>query len=64
MNNLNFIKRSSETLETGSMYGQFLITNLLKGQAMTVANALRRVLLNDFELNKVLYFCRVIKFKN
>jgi DNA-directed RNA polymerase subunit alpha len=47
MNNLNFIKRSSETLETGSMYGQFLITNLLKGQAMTVANALRRVLLND-----------------
>lgn len=47
MNNLNLIKRSSETLETGSMYGQFLITNLLKGQAMTVANALRRVLLND-----------------
>jgi len=47
MKNLNLIKRSSEILETGSMYGQFLITNLLKGQAMTVANALRRVLLND-----------------
>lgn len=47
MNNLNLIKRSSEILETGSMYGQFLITNLLKGQAMTIANALRRVLLND-----------------
>jgi DNA-directed RNA polymerase subunit alpha len=47
MNNLSIVKRSSGTLETGAMYGQFLITNLLKGQAMTVANALRRVLLND-----------------
>jgi DNA-directed RNA polymerase subunit alpha len=47
MNNLSIVKRSSGTLETGAMYGQFLITNLLKGQALTVANALRRVLLND-----------------
>ena len=47
MNNLSIVKRSSGTLETGAMYGQFLITNLLKGQAMTVANALRRVVLND-----------------
>jgi DNA-directed RNA polymerase subunit alpha len=47
MNNLSIVKRSSGTLETGAMYGQFLITNLLKGQAMTIANALRRVLLND-----------------
>jgi DNA-directed RNA polymerase subunit alpha len=47
MNNLSIVKRSSGTLETGAMYGQFLITNLFKGQAMTVANALRRVLLND-----------------
>ena len=31
MNNLSIVKRSSGTLETGAMYGQFLITNLFKG---------------------------------
>nr|YP_009308924.1 RNA polymerase a-subunit [Toxarium undulatum]AOS86667.1 RNA polymerase a-subunit [Toxarium undulatum] len=37
----------SEKIESGIMYGQFLISSLLPGQGITIGNLLRRVLLND-----------------
>jgi DNA-directed RNA polymerase subunit alpha len=47
MNNLYIKCLKSETIESGSMYGQFLINSLQSGQGITVGNLLRRVLLND-----------------
>merc|ERR1712228_285880 len=37
----------SEKLESGTMYGQFLIDSLSSGQGITIGNLLRRVLLGD-----------------
>ena len=37
----------SEKLESGPMYGQFLIDSLRSGQGITIGNLLRRVLLGD-----------------
>ena len=37
----------SKKIESGVYYGQFLISSLKPGQGITVANQLRRVLLND-----------------
>ena len=37
----------SEKIESGSIYGKFLITSLSPGQGLTIGNQLRRVLLND-----------------
>ena len=37
----------SEKMESGSIYGQFLINSLHPGQGLTIGNQLRRVLLND-----------------
>jgi len=37
----------SEKIESGSMYGQFLINSLQPGQGITIGNLLRRVLLSD-----------------
>ena len=37
----------SETLESGSMYGQFLINGLKLGHGISIGNLLRRVLLDD-----------------
>jgi len=39
----------SEKIESGSMYGQFLINSLSSGQGITVGNLLRRVLLSDLK---------------
>jgi len=47
MNNLYIKCLKFETIESGSMYGQFLINSLQSGQGITVGNLLRRVLLND-----------------
>ncbi|MBC8298776.1 MAG: DNA-directed RNA polymerase subunit alpha [Pelagibacterales bacterium] len=37
----------SESDESGSLYGQFLIDSLSPGQGITIGNLLRRILLND-----------------
>ena len=47
MNNLYIKCLKSEKIESGSMYGQFLINSLRPGQGITVGNLLRRVLLSD-----------------
>lgn len=47
MNNLYIKCLKSEKIESGSMYGQFLINSLRSGQGITVGNLLRRVLLSD-----------------
>jgi DNA-directed RNA polymerase subunit alpha len=47
MNNLYIKCLKSEKIESGSMYGQFLINSLRSGQGITVGNILRRVLLSD-----------------
>ena len=47
MNNLYIKCLKSEKVESGSMYGQFLINSLRSGQGITVGNLLRRVLLSD-----------------
>lgn len=47
MNNLYIKCLKSEKIESGLMYGQFLINSLRPGQGITVGNLLRRVLLND-----------------
>ena len=47
MNNLYIKCLKSEKIESGSMYGQFLINSLLPGQGITIGNLLRRVLLSD-----------------
>jgi len=39
----------SEKIESGSMYGQFLINSLSSGQGITIGNLLRRVLLSDLK---------------
>jgi DNA-directed RNA polymerase subunit alpha len=39
----------SEKIESGSMYGQFLIDSLSSGQGITIGNLLRRVLLGDLK---------------
>ena len=39
----------SEKIESGSLYGQFLIDSLSSGQGITIGNLLRRVLLGDLE---------------
>lgn len=38
---------SSDTIESGACYGQFLINGLKPGQGITIGNQLRRVLLSD-----------------
>ena len=47
MNNFYIKCLKSEKIESGSMYGQFVIKSLRPGQGITVGNLLRRVLLND-----------------
>ena len=37
----------SETLESGSMYGQFVLNGLKSGHGISIGNLLRRVLLDD-----------------
>ena len=46
-NNLYIKCLKSEKIESGVMYGQFLINSLKPGQGITVGNLLRRILLND-----------------
>ena len=46
-NNLYIKCLKSEKIESGVMYGQFLINSLKPGQGVTVGNLLRRILLND-----------------
>ena len=47
MTNISITCLKSEKIESGSCYGQFLISSLKPGQGITVGNQLRRVLLND-----------------
>lgn len=47
LNNLYIKCLKSEKIESGSMYGQFLINSLRPGQGITIGNLLRRVLLSD-----------------
>lgn len=49
MTNLSIKCLKSEQTEVGLLYGQFSISNLYPGQAITVGNVLRRVLLSDIE---------------
>ena len=49
MNNISIKSLKSETIESGSCHGQFLIDSLKLGQGITISNQLRRVLLNDLE---------------
>ena len=47
MDNISIKCLKSETIESGSCHGQFLINSLKSGQGITIGNQLRRVLLND-----------------
>ncbi len=47
MNNFYIKCLKSEKINSGSMYGQFLINSLQPGQGITIGNLLRRVLLSD-----------------
>lgn len=47
MNNTCVKHIRSEKIESGTLYGQFLISSLLPGQGITIGNLLRRVLLSD-----------------
>ena len=47
MNNFYIKCMKSEKIDSGSMYGQFLINSLRPGQGITIGNLLRRVLLSD-----------------
>lgn len=47
MNNFYIKCLKSEKVNSGSMYGQFLINLLRPGQGITIGNLLRRVLLSD-----------------
>ena len=47
MDNISIKCLKSETIESGSCHGQFLINSLKPGQGITIGNQLRRVLLND-----------------
>jgi len=49
LNNLSIKCVKSEKIESGSMYGQFLINSLRPGQGITIGNLLRRVLLSDLK---------------
>ena len=51
INNSNLLMEclKSEKLESGPMYGQFLIDSLSSGQGITIGNLLRRVLLGDLQ---------------
>jgi DNA-directed RNA polymerase subunit alpha len=49
LNNLCIKCLKSEKIESGSMYGQFLIDSLRPGQGITIGNLLRRVLLSDLK---------------
>jgi len=49
MNNFYIKCLKSEKIESGSMYGQFVIKSLHPGQGITVGNLLRRVLLSDLK---------------
>lgn len=47
MNTISIKCINSETTESGSSHGQFLINSLKTGQGITIGNQLRRVLLSD-----------------
>ena len=47
LNNLYIKCLKSEEIESGAVYGQFLINSLRPGQGITIGNLLRRVLLGD-----------------
>lgn len=47
MNNFYIKCLKSDKIESGAMYGQFLINSLCPGQGITIGNLLRRVLLGD-----------------
>lgn len=47
MNNLRVKHIESQKIESGIVYGKFLISSLLPGQGITIGNLLRRVLLSD-----------------
>nr|YP_009497787.1 RNA polymerase alpha subunit [Acanthoceras zachariasii]AWT40500.1 RNA polymerase alpha subunit [Acanthoceras zachariasii] len=47
INNLYIKCLKSEKIESGAMYGQYLINSLKQGQGITIGNLLRRVLLSD-----------------
>lgn len=47
MENIVITCLKSEKIESGSIYGKFLINSLYPGQGLTIGNQLRRVLLND-----------------
>jgi len=47
INNLYVKCLKSEKIESGSMYGQYLIDDLRPGQGITIGNLLRRILLSD-----------------
>jgi DNA-directed RNA polymerase subunit alpha len=47
MDNISIKCLKSETIESGSCHGQFLINSLKPGQGITIGNQFRRVLLND-----------------
>ena len=47
MNNFYIKCLKSEKVNSGTMYGQFLINSLRPGQGITIGNLLRRVLLSD-----------------
>ena len=46
---LKFKSVKSTINESGTITGSFLMSNLLIGQGLTIANALRRVLLSNLE---------------
>ena len=47
MNNISINCLKSETIKSGTCYGQFVINSLRPGQGITIGNQLRRVLLGD-----------------
>lgn len=47
MNKISIKSLKSETIDSGSCHGQFVISSLKPGQGLTIGNQLRRVLLND-----------------
>ena len=47
MNNISIKCLKSETVQSGTCHGQFLISPLRTGQGITIGNQLRRVLLGD-----------------
>ena len=47
MNNISIKCLKSETVQSGTCHGQFLINSLRPGQGITIGNQLRRVLLGD-----------------